>query len=158
MWQASGRQVAGKHVPVAGRWRANASRWRADACRRWANCCLHLMAGRWQVDIWLGNAWQILPYKKKEEEPSPSARDLGGGRQTDIAQREDRRIGRNDRGICRGSVSPIDIASPPSEWFNSTLCSDIPATLQPIDITQSGQCSIGFGVSLSVFYHTAGYS
>ena len=54
----------------------------------------------------------------------------GGGTtaKTGIAQREGRRIERNDQGIDRGSVLPIDIASPRDKWCNPIVCSDITAT------------------------------
>ena len=40
------------------------------------------------------------------------------------------------------SKLPIVVASPRAEWFNSTPCRDIIATLQPIDVTQSSQHSL----------------
>ena len=48
-----------------------------------------------------------------------------------IAQREARRIERNGRGVRRGSKLLIVVFYPRAEWFNSTRCRDITATLQP---------------------------
>ena len=59
---------------------------------------------------------------------------LGGhSSQADVAQREGQRIERNDRDISRGSVLPIDIASPfCMDLSGGTPLSAVTLRIQPI--------------------------